>query len=486
MGHRHISRRKFIGQAGCAAMSSTTVLSTLLNLKALNAAALSNSSVIDANDYKALVCISLSGGNDGYNMLVPTTAGEYTDYANVRTNLAIQQQDLLSLNSLNTPGRTFGLHPSMPNVKALFDNQQAAFVANVGTLIEPLTVSEFWNQTKPAPLGLLSHSDQLQQWMTAVPHERASTGWGGKIADMINQMNNSPDLTPNGNTDLSMNISLGGTNLFQTGVESIEYTVDPYGGITEIYGYNDDWQFNTIKKNAIDQILNRTYADIYEKTYANITKKSRDGWLTYKDALEPINLNTDFTPQSPNPDYHGVTMSMEWVAKMIAARDTLGFKRQTFFVDFGGWDHHDEVINAQAEMLAELDYAINQFQLAMAELTASNCVVTFLISDFARTLRSNGNGTDHAWGSHMLTVGGPVIGSRIYGTYPETLDPAQSPDDLGGGIVLPTTSADAYFAELAHWFGVSKSDLELIFPNLVNFYDYRIDPGNPMNFLTIS
>lgn len=480
-----ISRRKFLGHAGCAAMTSTTMLNTLLNLKALNAAALSNSAVADANGYKALVCISLSGGNDGYNMLMPTTASEYTDYANVRTNLAIPQGNILPLTTLNTPGRTFGLHPSMPNIQSMYNQGKASFVANVGTLVEPMTVNEFWNQTKKAPLGLLSHSDQLQQWMTAIPDERASVGWGGKIADLINQMNNSPDLTPNGNTDLSMNISLGGTNIFQTGNESIEYAVDPYGGITEIYGYNDDWQFNTIKKNAIDELLNRTYTDIYENTYANINKKSRDGWLTYKDALEPINLATDFTPMSPNPDYHGLTMSLEWVAKMIAARDTLQFKRQTFFVDFGGWDHHDEVINAQSEMLAELDYAMNQFQLAMQELSSENCVVTFLISDFARTLRSNGNGTDHAWGSHMLSIGGPVIGSRIYGSFPETLDPNQSPIDLGGGIVLPTTSADLYFAELAHWFGVSKSDLELIFPNLINFYDYQTDPGNPLNFLTI-
>lgn len=472
---KKISRRKFMGQAGCAAMTSTTVLNTLINLKALNAAALSHSAVADGNDYKALVCIGLNGGNDAYNMLIPTTSGEYADYANVRSNLAIPQANILGLNTLNTPGRTFGLHPSMPNITNLYNQGKAAFVANVGTLVEPISVQEFWNQSKKAPLGLLSHSDQMQQWMTAIPHERASTGWGGRIADMIQQMNTDPNL--------SMNISLGGTNIFQTGVESIEYSVNPQNGIREIYGYNDDWQYNTLKKNAIDQLLNRTYSDIYENTYINTSRTARDGWLAYKDALEPVNLNTSFNPISP--EYGDVTRSLEWVAKLMSVRDTLGFKRQTFYVDFGGWDHHDEVLNAQTEMLTELDYAVNQFQLAMQELGTENCVVTFLISDFARTLRSNGNGTDHAWGSNMLSVGGPVIGSRIYGAYPDTLDPNQNEQDLGGGIVLPSTSADLYFAELAHWFGVSKSDLETIFPNLINFYDYRTDPGNPLNFLTI-
>ena len=473
----HLSRRKFLGHAGCAAMTSTTMLSSLLNLKALNAAALSNSDVADSNGYKAVVCITLSGGNDGYNMLIPTTSSEYNDYAAVRTNLSVPQANILGLNTLNTPGRTFGLHPSMPNLTNLYNQGKAAFVANVGTLIEPLTVQEFWDQSKRAPLGLLSHSDQLQQWMTAVPHERASTGWGGKIADMINQMN--------GNPDLSMNISLGGTNIFQTGVESVEYSVDPYGGITGINGHNDEWAFNTIKKNAIDELLDRTYNDIYENTYANVTRKSRDGWLAYRDALDNVNLNTSFEPQTNNPDYEVITRSMEWVAQMIAARDELGFKRQTFYVDFPGWDHHDEVVNAQAAMLSELDYAINQFQIAMQELNTEDCVVSFVISDFARTLRSNGNGTDHAWGSSVMTIGGPVIGQNIYGTFPTTLDPTQNDFDLGGGIIVPTTSADVYFAEIAHWFGVGKSDLETIFPNLINFYDYRTDPGNPLNFLTI-
>ena len=446
--------------------------------KHLTAAALSNSDVVDSNGYKALVCITLSGGNDAYNMLIPTTTSEYNDYASVRTGLAVPLANVVGLNNQNTPGRTFGVHPSMPNIASLFNQGKAAFVSNVGTLIEPITVQEFWNQTKKAPLGLLSHSDQLQQWMTAVPHERAAVGWGGKVADMINQMN--------GNIGLSMNVSLGGTNIFQTGVESVEYSVDPYSGITEINGHNDDWEFNSIKKTAINEILDRTYADIYENTYANVTRGARDGWLTYQSVLENISLNTPFTPQTNIEDYEVITRSLEWVARMIAARDDLGFKRQTFFVDFPGWDHHDEVVNAQAAMLAEMDYAINQFQLAMQELQTEDCVVAFVISDFARTLRSNGNGTDHGWGSNVMTIGGPVIGSNIYGSFPTTLDPDSNQYDLGGGIIVPTTSADVYFAELAHWFGVSKSDLETIFPNLINFYDYRTDPGNPLNFLTIS
>ena len=286
-----------------------------------------------------------------------------------------------------------------------------------------------------------------------------------------------------------MNISLGGTNIFQTGVENIEYTLNPAdptnSPLKDINGYNENWLFPRIKKEAIDNMLDRTYSDIYENTYVNTIRGARDGWLRYKEALEGVTLNTTFDFATYEDIGRNITYALGWVAKMIAARETLGYKRQTFFIDFSGWDHHDELLDAQSTMLRELDHAVNQFQLAMQELNTEDCVTSFLISDFARTLRFNGNGTDHAWGSNMMAIGGPVKGQRIYGTYPETLDPNQNEVDLGGGIIVPTTSADLYFAELAHWFGVSKSNLESIFPNLINFYDYRTDPNNPLNFLTI-
>ncbi len=485
---RHISRRKFIKHSGCAAMGGATLFSTLLNLKAANAAALSDSSVLGAGDYKALVCIFLDGGNDSYNMLIPTSTSEYDDYVSIRKEIALAKNTLHNLAPLNTGSRTFGLHPSMPNLKTLFDQGKAAFVANVGTLIEPMTVDEFWLESKRAPLGLLSHSDQTQQWQTALPHERAGVGWGGRIADMINQMNDNPSL--------SMNLSMGGTNIFQTGQEVGAYTMrgnTPFfdsDGMTKlsplsgIYGYDSDWNLMQIRQEAMNNILDRTYADIYEDTYANITRVGRDGWLAYAGALNSIDLNTSFNSLSGN--YEEGVHSLGWVAKIIAAREQLGFKRQTFFVRFDGWDHHDEVLNAQTLQLGEVDHAINQFQLAMQELGMEDSVVSFVISDFARTLGSNGNGTDHAWGGNVITVGGPVRGQRIYGQYPDTLKPSDNIYDLGGGIVMPTTSADLYFAELAHWFGVSKSNLETIFPNLINFYDYRTDPNNPLNFLDIA
>ena len=166
-------------------------------------------------------------------------------------------------------------------------------------------------------------------------------------------------------------------------------------------------------------------------------------------------------------------------AYSIAAHEALGMKRQIFFIDYGGWDNHDEVLNTQAGLLYELDTAIGEFSDALAELGLGKQVTTFSLSEFSRTLTSNGNGTDHAWGGNVMVMGDDVIGKKIYGEYPTLA--LESSDELGYGVMLPKISADEYFAELALWFGVSPSELSTIFPVLTNFY--QPGPTHPIGFL---
>ncbi|MBT8272112.1 MAG: DUF1501 domain-containing protein, partial [Bacteroidia bacterium] len=207
----NISRRKFLGQS-CAALGYTTMFSSLINLKAIASATMNNSFVLqNSGNYKALVCISLTGGNDSYNMLMPRGNTEYNEYAITRSNLALPQQDILQINPFTTDGREFGIHPSMADMQTIFENQDLAFICNVGTLVEPATKQEIYNQSVQTPLGLFSHSDQQQQWHTGRPHERSSIGWGGRIADLTQSMNS--------NDNISMNISLQGLNLFQRGLD---------------------------------------------------------------------------------------------------------------------------------------------------------------------------------------------------------------------------------------------------------------------------
>ncbi|MCB0665082.1 MAG: DUF1501 domain-containing protein [Saprospiraceae bacterium] len=469
---RRISRRSFLGTASCAAIGSSTMFSSLISLKALNAATAS-SGFGGADDYKALVCILLSGGHDSFNMLVPTSTSEYAEYSESRSNLALDRDALLPLDVINNDGRSFGLHPAMSDVQRLFNEEKVSFITNVGTLIQPVTRQEVWDEVVPVPLGLFSHSDQIMQWQTSIPHQRSSSlGWGGKVADLIRDMNS--------NQNISMNVSLSGTNIFQTGNNTIEYAIDAYGGSVGIDGYvKEDMYdvFNVMRTKAIDNMLDFEYQDIFKKTYVDIIRRSRDGHILFDGALEEVGeLSTSFSDNY-------ISQSFNMIARTMAARETLGMKRQIFFVDFGGWDHHDELLNNQFGMLNVLSTALGEFDRALQELQLTDCVTTFSISEFGRTLTSNGNGTDHAWGGNVMVMGGHQLrGGRIFGEYPSLV--LDSNLDVGGGVFLPTTSTDEYFAEIARWFDVSGANLPLIFPNLENFYD--VNSGSlPIGFLNL-
>ena len=358
----------------------------------------------------------------------------------------------------------------MGGLRDLYNEGKVAFIANTGTLIEPIdNKQQIWSGEKSEPLGLYSHSDQSQQWQTSVPHDRTGIGWGGKINDLIYDMNT--------NQDISLNISLAGNNIFQTGNNTSEYVLNPYSetGAVTINNYGLDWNFSEMLTQGVDNIVEAQHADLFKKTYVDIMKISRDANIEFSEALEGVSLNTPFGADQ-------VSMRMELVAKTIAARETLGMNRQIFFVEYGGWDHHDEVLNAQNEMLGNVDAGLSSFQAALEELGIADCVTTFFVSEFARTLTSNGNGTDHAWGGNMLVMGDAVNGGQIFGTYPSL--ELGTDIELGGGVLIPSTSCDEYFAELALWFGVMPSDLATIFPNIGNFYDTN-SGVMPLGFLNL-
>ncbi|NOT37185.1 MAG: DUF1501 domain-containing protein [Saprospiraceae bacterium] len=457
MSNNKYSRRKFIGQASCAAIGSTTLFNTLLNLKAINALALSNSALDPG--YKALVCINLSGGNDSFNMLVPMINSEYNVYKSVRSNLALSKEDLLKLRITNQPNKEYGLHPSMPELQKMIDSTEAAIIANVGTILAPTTKDDFYNNKVPLPLGLFSHSDQSAHWQTGIPQSRTNIGWGGRMSDLIHDMNS--------NDKISMNISLEGTNYFETGNELVEYVVDPRNGAIGIDGYRPGMYdiFNINKAAGIDSILNQTHKDIFKKTYIDLLVNSRDGQLQFADALDTFpdsKLTTQFSDNN-------FSRSLQMITRIIALHETLGFKRQIFYVNVSGWDHHDEVLNTQAEMLRMVSQGLNEFNQALKEIKLFNQVTTFNISEFGRTLTSNGNGSDHAWGGNCFVMGGAVSGAKMFGKYP-SLD-LNSNLNVYEGSIIPTTPVDLYFADLALWMGVPKSELSYVLPNIGTFYD---------------
>lgn len=465
-----INRRNFIGQASCLAVGGTTLLSTALNLKTISAMTQDASAFASCNDYKALVCLFNSGGLDSFNMLVPRNNAEYNVYNTVRSNNALPLNSLLTINPTNTPGRTFGIHPSMVNMRNLFEQNKMAFISNIGSLIFPMTKQEYYDETVIAPLGLYSHSDQQMHWQTGFSHARAATGWAGKMADLL--------ISCNTNQNISVSISVSGSNLLQTGENSVEFSLNPWSenGTVDIRSdaLNSSWGYDIVRRNSLTNILDETYANIFESTYKNNLKSARETNVLVKEALENAPEFTGF----PNT-YIGNALHL--IAQAIASQSELGMNRQVFFLDYGGWDHHDELLSNQEAMLDEVDEAIGAFTNALNSINRFNDVTTFSLSEFSRTLTSNGNGTDHGWGANVFVLGGDVIGKKIYGEYP--LLNLNGPLEVGGGVFIPTMAAEEYFAELALWFGVSPSSLIDLFPNLPNFYSPSSNP--PIGFMNI-
>ena len=451
---RSLSRRDLIKlSGGCAALSSTSLLAQLLNLQLTKTAVAAEG---DAEGYKALVCVFLFGGVDSFNVLAPYEDDEYAAYSAIRTNLALPQEDLHPITDSN--GRQFGVHPGMQGIADIFNAGDAAFVANVGSLIQP-TDRQSYDSQSSLPLGLFSHSDFIQHWQTSIPQSRSSVnGWVGRMADMLTD-------SVNDNPHISMNIALNSLNIMQTGS-----TVTPYivatNGATTLGGYSQTTgnTSNKIYTQATDGLLGRTYSDLLEQTFADRKRSSIDGAAEFNAAVGEIELTTVFPASS-------LAEQLKMVAKAIAARDTLSQRRQIFFVSAGGWDHHDDLLSKQAGMLPMVSGAMSAFYEATKELGCENEVTTFTASDFARTLTTNGDGSDHAWGGNHIVMGGAVNGSHVYGTYPESLNPSDNVLDVGRGRLIPTTSVDEYNAELANWFGIpNDSSLESVLPNVRNFF----------------
>ncbi|MEM8489959.1 MAG: DUF1501 domain-containing protein [Pseudomonadota bacterium] len=457
-----LGRRQFLSHCCHLGVASSTLGSSLLQLGLARQAAAQ-----PGQDYKALVCILLAGGNDSYNMLVPNDSDSYNNYAAIRSDLALPRSALLPLANRDSSGRSYAVHPGMPGLQSLFDSGKAALLTGVGTLLEPMDPAALQNESISTPIGLFSHSDQIQQWQTAVSDERIAQGWGGRLADLLEGGN-----PANG---ISMNISLAGNNTFQSGNQSTPYSISPVGnGAPALAGYDDPGERGEFLRFAIDGLLAGGDPDLFRREYAGRLRQSIDSQATFVQALtSTTELEAPFGESS-------FSSFMRQIARVINARSALGATRQTFFVTVGGWDHHDDVIDNQAMMLPAIDQGLLEFQGAMDSLGIADQVTTFTISDFGRTLTSNGKGSDHGWGGHHIIMGGAVNGGQFYGDYPDIR--RGNPLDVGRGIYAPTTSVDEYFGELALWFGVSGGDLRLVLPNVNRFYSPVTD-GRPLGFM---
>lgn len=446
---RKINRRNFLLRSGAtAAIASTPGLAYSQLIGTTGA----------FDDYRALVCVFLHGGNDSFNMLVPNTNAEYNAYAASRQNLAILQEDLLPINPVSSaPGsEPYGLHPAMGSTQALFESGNAAFVASIGPLVEPTTKAQFQNQSVILPSQLFSHNDQQSQWHSLKGADTTKTGWAGRMADLIQA-----DVA---NQKMATNASLSGTSLFQSAESTIAYVMGPNGPL-QFNGFsNDPSSILFDQRMAFQSVLDAQYDSIYERGFANIQSRAVAAADTVSTAISNAENSGIITTQFPNTPLGRQLLT---VAKLIVSRAELDMQRQIFFVGIGGFDSHDNQNQDQPGLLGGVSDAMAAFYSATVDIGVADSVTAFTQSDFGRTLTSNGDGTDHAWAGNQLVLGGAVSGRDIYGTFP-VLEIGGA-DDVGGGRMIPSTSADQYAATLAKWFGIPDVDLDTVAPNLSNF-----------------
>lgn len=479
-------RREFLLRSSLLSAAGSVSAPFALNLFAMNVAAAATLTA----DYKALVCVFLAGGNDHNNMVIATDTPSWTGYQTARNiggsaTIALPQANLLPIVP-TTPvvdsvgARSFALHPAMTPMKNLFDAGRAAVIANVGPLIVPIPSKiEYRLSTFQKPVNLFSHSDQTAQWNSTDPLKR-SYGWGGRMADQIKTSNTAQNFTC---------LSLSGNTAFLAGETINQYQINASGTPIAISGFNN--LFGSSGNYTQPIVSAATSGNLFEIEHAAVVQRAIDA----QGALSNVMLQTG-APVVPAPTQYTnpntgalatnqLAVQLQTVARVIAGRNALGAHRQVFFVTLGGFDTHDGQAPAHANLMARLSHAIEYFDTTLASLvdinagTGSdmrNSVTLFTASDFGRTFTSNGDGTDHGWGSHHFVVGGAVKGKEIYhkGGFPMTAVTStaagiDNPLDVGSGNFIPQISVDEYAATLAKWFGLSPAEIAAVFPNLVNF-----------------
>jgi uncharacterized protein (DUF1501 family) len=500
------SRRLFLRQAG--ALSG--LLGSAAAPMALNLAAAGNVAAQTAGDYKALVCLFLFGGNDALNMVLPTDAASFAAYSAVRNQLPdsiallapgaaanagaawaspARLGGVLPITPINNQGRTFALHPVMGSLQSMFNtDRRLAIVPNIGPLVLPTTKAQYALKSHPKPLSLFSHNDQQNTWQALAP-EGATRGWGGRMGDMLAGQNSRAVYTA---------VSAAGNAVWLSGQTVQQYQVGGTGAIRMGTGADGKIFGSSDVGAAMQRVVSAGRGGhLFEGDVAAVSQRSIAAEEALRTALKPAsdamfgtapatgayNANNDPKLQYDNPTngnrtFNGLAQQLQIVARMIeaAGASTVGAKRQVFFVSLGGFDTHDDQNRNHADLMAKLAHALRYFDTTLGAMGARNNVTTFTASDFGRTFTSNGDGTDHGWGSHHFVMGGAVKGGDLYGAFPvlgaknasnNNFD--SSPDQLGNGSLLPTTSVDQLGATLGRWFGLSDTQLQDIFPNLVNF-----------------
>ncbi len=485
-------------------LHTSAALSTLPALPFSISVAEAGSVTPNANEsgYKALVCVFLFGGNDSHNMIVPYQSSEYAAYLAARGGLASANGLALpqaNLQPLIAPGGSaataaLALHPAMTRLGSVYNAGKMAIVANTGPLLDETTLTQYRSPSHPLPPQLFSHSDMQMHWQTMRPDVPADTGWGGRMADVFR-------IASSGRLPVATGFGSGG--IFMKGEITAPYNlvpmryangaIDPRSPVARTPNATLSWDNTANPQGVFQKNYMQTRGNLLEQQFSKVTRASLEVGEFVRNAMyTEANGNYTLRNAVPGtwPTNNGLAAQLHAVAAMIGSRASLGTTRQVFFLSLGGFDNHGDQFGDIAgsksllagkhfTLLNYVDEALRAFYDATVSMGVANDVTTMTMSDFGRTIKSNGQGSDHGWGGHNLVLGGAVKGGRVYGAaasgaavtqyFPYASQLTSQALDVGEGRLLPTISADAYTATLAKWFGADAAELNDIFPNLTRF-----------------
>ena len=431
----------------------------------INALAQEKADAEGVEDYKALVCIFLDGGNDGNNSVIPNYDEGYAQYAAARQQqgLAIVRNSLLPITPAAMGGQVWGLNPNLSELHTLWSAGRMAIVCNVGCLVQPLTRATY-QAGAPRPYQLFSHPDQAEQFRTSISSFRATTGWGGRLADHTASLNTNPAIP--------MITSISGANIFNNGLNSKPLIVGasptPLNEVLSLTGFGT----------AADELARRAAMNNARQLDLDYTIVQNASAITQQAVQISQQLNTNPTLTVPFPSTN-LGNQLAQVAKLIKIRELLNMKRQIFFVQLGGFDHHSNQLNNHATLLRTISQAVKAFYDETVVQGVASQVTTFTMSDFNRTFHPAGSGanvgSDHGWGGPYFVIGGSVLGGNFYGratsngTFVPTMVLNTGDDADIRGRFIPSVSVEQYAGTLARWYGLQDADMPLVFPNIVNF-----------------
>jgi uncharacterized protein (DUF1501 family) len=489
MSYKSKSRREFLRKLSYLAAGGGTA-AMIPQLRMMGTALASTQAL---TGYKALVCIYLSGGNDAWNLLVPYDNTRYNTYAAARSGVyttsgsnpnpgglglaqpsSTSTQRITDGNDTSSTTNQYFINPSAPEVAKMYNAGNLAMAVNVGTLVRPIVKSDYNNTPSSRPPQLFSHSDQENLWHQANTSSTAVEGWGGRCGDLLRTNNTQGSLSC---------VSIAGANRFEVGLSTIPYQLSS-GGLTALSSVCNpsactSISSTSVRNTALEGLLAETYPSDFQAEYAKVFQRGRDLYDLLSNGttgLPGVKLNTNFTFNPANQ----LALQLQMVAKMIKLSMQSGYaQRQIYYVRTGGFDLHAGMMSGNGnhgQLLAQLSQAMNAFNTAMGptDVNAYSSVTTFTASEFARTLQSNGSGSDHGWGSVQMVMGGAVHGGKLYsdgggpikGFPDQTLTAA---NNFSRGQMIPGVGVEQYAATMASWMGVSVTDLNTIFPNLTNY-----------------